>query len=119
MLRGYQLPGGLSSFLLMNFKMDHSLYTSHSLAFSRSPCVCVCAVCVRVLLCVGQGQGGLRQHIKTVTGRSHLVFHFTRGELSSVRSPISFQPAVCCAGPAIITDTGEKPVKSKHFFDGA
>lgn len=45
----------------------------------------VCCVCVLVCypmsgcvyLCVGQCQGA-KQHIKTVTGRSHLVFNFTR-----------------------------------------
>lgn len=45
-----------------------------------SVCICVYVpVCAHVCvwLCVGQCQGE-RQHIKTVTGRSHLVFNFTR-----------------------------------------
>lgn len=40
---------------------------------------------------------GSRQHIKTVTGRSHLLFHFTRAS-SRPRGPISFKLAGCCGG---------------------
>lgn len=55
------------------------------------------SVCGPVPRGVGGCRGEGRQHIKTVTGRSHLVFHFTRAS-SRLRGPISFKLAGCCAG---------------------
>lgn len=64
--------------LLMNFKVDHSFHNTRALFVCVRECVLMgthVGMCVPQQ-CVGQRQGA-RQDIKTVTGRSHLVFNFT------------------------------------------